>query len=227
MRPFSPSSWQKSRSDLWRNITWQYVGSWGKLRAVDPATDMYNQRDEQFSYGLTVSIAVQQCMAGDQFYLEGDYPSELGSNFTRNITGDYWEPNCAYFYRGTGNVGIYKDIISRTWFFTPNLKRLQLLFAWILWVDQRIQNYTMDPETRHVYMFFISDIGVVNWDQGFGLCRAISDEWMTPSIGSPAEKRIVDGFMKNNPVKTTDSPSRGPRLRRLIHLGHRRATRVL
>jgi hypothetical protein len=181
--------------DYIRYINWTQIGGTDfSFYPMNVTQDTVILADSLIGYGMTFQVASHQCLERDYIWHFGSLPEQLGANASAWIMATYYKETCSMYYTGTGNGAIYKTVLANTVFSARNTKRQQLVFGWMYWVDVRVVNMTMNLDTRRIYAVFKVN-SAITWDQAFGKCRAIGDDWSIPTVENHQEYNILSRFL--------------------------------
>lgn len=143
--------------------------------------------DEQFFHGSTVHIATAQCETGD-FLGYRTVPSWANSDY---IAGD-----CALYTYATRSGADWKVAMEQVIYTSPRRSRIQVSFAWALWVDPRAQNIIVDLEVMHMFAWpffknFFAKPYKKTWDESYGVCHQLGRTWQLAVITTLPENDIA------------------------------------
>jgi hypothetical protein len=151
-------------------------------------------------YGLTVQLAVEQCVTGDAFGLDRVVLPDL----TYVLTA---VPNvCASkLRRGTAAyaASVYFPALNSVTFTPATISRhrIQLSFAYVLWTNEQVLNMLTDGGTGAVYTTSQSEASATvvprTWDEAWAYCKQLGPVWALPAPRSVGTSKLIHALLTN------------------------------
>ena len=176
-----------------RTIAYDGSDSFQVLTAAD---DLVALVDTSIIYGLTVQLAIQHCLIGDNLTV----PNFAALYPTLSLV--YYPTICALMVTGEEYVSTYKVIADLIRFQTPATgangtnahyrTRMQLSFGWVAWPSITDANLTIDVETKSIYSFrLVNGTGSAHWVRTQEYCREQGPFWTGATMTTVHQREFI------------------------------------
>ena len=135
-------------------------------------------------YGVSVVLAAYQCRPGQDFM--------KSTSTSPYVIPLYDNRSCSMFIPLTQAITVddAKLVVDSVEFSTTYYNRSQLTFGATLWVEDVLQNWTVDVDAKHDYAFVDLPVGST-WYDAYDTCRRFGSTWHLPVITSHEEHQLL------------------------------------